>query len=149
MEDLRAVLNHPATEAAVLAERRLLKEAGGADLILDMVGGSYIPRDIKALKLEGRLVLIAFLGGPMAEVNFAQLMMKRLTVTGSTLRAQSDQTKAEIAEGLREHVWPLLSSGRIAPVMDSAFPLDQASAAHARMETSEHIGKIVLEVAGG
>lgn len=128
---------------------KVLKEAGGADLILDMVGGSYIPRDIKALKLEGRLVLIAFLGGPMAEVNFAQLMMKRLTVTGSTLRAQSDQTKAEIAEGLREHVWPLLSSGRIAPVMDSAFPLDQASAAHARMETSEHIGKIVLEVAGG
>lgn len=128
---------------------KVLKEAGGADLILDMVGGSYIPRDIKALKLEGRLVLIAFLGGPMAEVNFAQLMMKRLTVTGSTLRARSDQTKAEIAEGLREHVWPLLSSGRIAPVMDSAFPLDQASAAHARMETSEHIGKIVLEVAGG
>ncbi|PJE30292.1 NADPH2:quinone reductase [Pseudooceanicola antarcticus] len=128
---------------------QVLKEAGGADLILDMVGGSYIPRDIKALKIEGRLVLIAFLGGPKAEVNFAQLMMKRLSVTGSTLRAQSDQAKAEIAEGLREHVWPLLSAGRIAPVMDSAFPLAEAAAAHARMESSEHIGKIVLEVAGG
>ncbi|WP_010141640.1 NAD(P)H-quinone oxidoreductase [Oceanicola sp. S124] len=127
----------------------VLAQAGGAELILDMVGGSYIPRDIRALKLEGRLVMIAFLGGPKAEVNFAQVMMKRLTVTGSTLRAQSDQAKAEIAEGLREHVWPLLAAGRVAPVIDSSFPLAEAAAAHARMETSDHIGKIVLEVAGG
>ncbi|MCA1337711.1 NAD(P)H-quinone oxidoreductase [Pseudooceanicola marinus] len=127
----------------------VLKEAGGADVILDMVGGDYIPRDIRALNHEGRLVMIAFLGGPKAEVNFAQVMMKRLTVTGSTLRAQSDQVKAEIAEGLREHVWPLLAAGRVAPVMDSTFPLEQAAAAHARMESSGHIGKIVLEVAGG
>ena len=127
----------------------VMKEVGGADLILDMVGGSYTPRDIRALKTEGRLVMIAFLGGPKAEVNFAQVMMKRLTLTGSTLRAQSDQVKAEIAEGLRDHVWPLLAAGRVAPVMDSTFPLDQAAAAHARMESSDHIGKIVLEVAGG
>ena len=127
----------------------VLKEAGGADVILDMVGGDYIPRDIRALNHEGRLVMIAFLGGPKAEVNFAQVMMKRLTVTGSTLRAQSDQVKAEIAEGLREHVWPLLAAGRVAPVMDSTFPLEEAAAAHARMESSGHIGKIVLEVAGG
>ncbi|PJE31543.1 Quinone oxidoreductase 1 [Pseudooceanicola marinus] len=127
----------------------VLKEAGGADVILDMVGGDYIPRDIRALNHEGRLVMIAFLGGPKAEVNFAQVMMKRLIVTGSTLRAQSDQVKAEIAEGLREHVWPLLAAGRVAPVMDSTFPLEEAAAAHARMESSGHIGKIVLEVAGG
>ena len=127
----------------------VLKEAGGADVILDMVGGDYIPRDIRALNHEGRLVMIAFLGGPKAEVNFTQVMMKRLTVTGSTLRAQSDQVKAEIAEGLREYVWPLLAAGRVAPVMDSTFPLEEAAAAHARMESSGHIGKIVLEVAGG
>ena len=126
----------------------VMKEVGGADLILDMVGGSYTPRDIQALKTEGRLVMIAFLGGPKAEVNFAQVMMKRLTLTGSTLRAQSDQAKAEIAEELRSHVWPLLAAGRVAPVMDSEFPMEEAAAAHARMEGSGHIGKIVLKIGG-
>ncbi len=124
----------------------VLKAEGGADLILDMVGGSYIPRDVSALADDGRLVFIAFLGGPKAELNFAQVMVRRLTITGSTLRPQSDAAKAEIAAQLRDHVWPLLDAGRIAPVMDSEFPLDQASKAHARMETSEHIGKIVLKV---
>ncbi len=124
----------------------VLRAEGGADLILDMVGGDYIPRNIKALADDGRLVQIAFLSGPKAELNFAQVMVRRLTITGSTLRPQSDLAKARIAEGLREHVWPLLDAGRVAPVMDSEFPLEKASEAHARMEGSGHIGKIVLRV---
>ena len=124
----------------------VLRGEGGANLILDMVGGDYIPRNIRALADEGRLVQIAFLGGPKVELNFAQVMMRRLTITGSTLRPQSDLAKARIAEGLREHVWPHLESGRVAPVMDSEFPLESASEAHARMESSAHIGKIVLKV---
>lgn len=124
----------------------VLKDAGGADLILCMVGGGYIARNFSALADDGRLVQIAFLQGPKAEVNFAPLMTRRLTMTGSTLRPQSDLAKARIAEGLREHVWPHLASGRVAPVMDSEFPLKEAAAAHARMESSEHIGKIVLKV---
>jgi NADPH2:quinone reductase len=127
----------------------VMKSHGGADLILDMVGGSYTPRDIACLALDGRLVQIAFLGGPKAEVNFAHVMVKRLTITGSTLRPQSDAAKAEIAQGLLKNVWPLLDAGRIGPIMDSEFPMDEASKAHARMESSEHIGKIVLKVAGG
>ena len=126
----------------------VLKAEGGADLILDMVGGDYIGRNIKALAEDGRLVQIAFLQGPVAELNFAQIMVKRLTVTGSTLRPQSVLAKARIARDLREAVWPLLSAGRIAPVMDSSFALADAAKAHARMESSEHIGKIVLEVSG-
>ncbi|WP_050927863.1 NAD(P)H-quinone oxidoreductase [Aestuariivita boseongensis] len=127
----------------------VIRAEGGADLILDMVGGEYIPRNLKALADDGRLVQIAFLQGPKVEVNFAQLMTRRLTMTGSTLRPQSDLAKAKIAQDLREAVWPLLDAGRVRPIMDSEFPLDQASAAHARMESSGHIGKIVLEVAGG
>lgn len=125
-----------------------LRAEGGADLILDMVGGSYLPRNVRALADDGRLVQIAFLQGPKAELNFAQVMVRRLTITGSTLRPQSDLAKARIAADLRDMVWPLLAAGRIAPVMDSAFPLEQAAAAHARMESSEHIGKIVLDVGG-
>ncbi|MCP4826647.1 MAG: NAD(P)H-quinone oxidoreductase [Shimia sp.] len=125
----------------------VLRGEGGAHLILDMVGGSYIPRNIKSLANDGRLVQIAFLTGPKVELNFAQIMMRRLTVTGSTLRPQSDLAKARIAEELRAQVWPLLDAGRVAPVMDSTFPLAEAAAAHARIESSGHIGKIVLEVA--
>ena len=124
----------------------ILKKEGGADVILDMVGGDYIPRNLKALAVEGRLVQIAFLGGPKAEVNFAPLMMKRQTITGSTLRPQSDLAKARIAEELRAHVWPLIEGGRLAPVMDSEFPLEEAAEAHRRIESSGHIGKIVLKV---
>ena len=127
----------------------VMKEQGGADLILCMVGGPYIARNLSALADDGRLVQIAFLQGPKAEVNFAQLMTRRLTMTGSTLRPQSDLAKARIAQDLHEAVWPLLSTGRIGPVMDSEFALEEAAAAHARMESSGHIGKIVLEVAGG
>ena len=126
----------------------VLREEGGADVILDMVGGEYIPRNFKALADDGRLVQIAFLGGPKVEVNFTQLMTRRLTMTGSTLRPQSDLAKAQIAQDLRDAVWPLLSSGRVAPVMDQEFALDDASSAHARLESSGHIGKIVLKVSG-
>jgi len=125
-----------------------MKAQGGANLILDMVGGGYIQRNIEALATEGRLVQIAFLQGPKAEVNFAPLMMKRLTMTGSTLRPQSDLAKARIAQDLREAVWPALNAGRIGPVMDQEFDLADAAKAHARMETSGHIGKIVLKVGG-
>lgn len=124
----------------------VLRDAGGANLILDMVGGDYIPRNIKALADEGRLVQIAFLTGPKVELNFAQIMMRRLVVTGSTLRPQSDLAKARIANQLREQVWPLLDAGTIAPVMDSEFALADAAAAHARIEDGDHIGKIVLKV---
>lgn len=125
----------------------VMRTAGRADLILDMVGGSYIPRDLKSLKDDGRLVFIAFLGGAKAEINFAEVMMRRLTVTGSTLRPQSVSAKARIAEALRESVWPLLEAGRLAPVMDQAFDLVDAADAHRALE-ADHIGKIVLRVGG-
>ena len=125
----------------------VLSGQGGADLILDMVGGDYVPRNLAALADDGRLVQIAFLKGAKVEMNLAQIMVRRLTITGSTLRPQSDLNKARIAEELRAHVWPMLDSGRIAPVMDREFPLEEAAAAHARMESSAHIGKIVLKVA--
>ena len=124
----------------------VIRELGGAHLILDMVGGSYIARNIKALADDGCLVQIAFLEGPKVELNFAQIMTRRLTLTGSTLRPQSDLAKAKIAESLLDKVWPLLDNGQIHPVMDSTFPLESASEAHVRMESSAHIGKIVLEV---
>lgn len=127
----------------------VLRGEGGANLILDMVGGDYIPRNIKALADDGRLVHIAFLHGPKVELNFAQIMTRRLTVTGSTLRPQSDLAKARIAQDLVEAVWPMVESGKLRPVMDSSFALAEAAAAHERMESSGHIGKIVLEVAPG
>ncbi len=126
---------------------QILRAEGGADLILDMVGGSYLPRNVKALANDGRLVQIAFLTGPKVELNFAEVMVRRLTITGSTLRPQSDLAKARIAGALRERVWPLLEAGRVAPVMDSEFPLEKAAAAHARLESADHVGKIVLKVA--
>jgi NADPH2:quinone reductase len=128
---------------------KVMKAEGGADLVLDMVGGDYIPRNIKVLANDGRLVQIAFLQGPVVELNFAMMMMKRLTITGSTLRPQSDLAKSRIAQDLREAVWPLIAAGKVKPVMDSTFDLADASSAHARMESSGHIGKIVLTVAGG
>ncbi|MGR3492316.1 MAG: NAD(P)H-quinone oxidoreductase [Shimia sp.] len=124
----------------------ILRAEGGANVILCMVGGGYIQRNLKALANDGRLVQIAFLQGPKAEVNFVQLMTRRLTMTGSTLRPQSDLAKAAIAEALEREVWPMLSAGRLGPVMDQAFALEDASKAHARMESSAHIGKIVLDV---
>ena len=124
----------------------IVRDLGGADVILDMVGGGYIPRNVAALADDGRLVQIAFLTGPKAEVNFAQIMTRRLTVTGSTLRPQSDVAKARIAAQLRRHVWPMVGTGAVKPLIDRTFPLEDAAGAHRRMETSEHIGKIVLDV---
>jgi putative PIG3 family NAD(P)H quinone oxidoreductase len=117
----------------------------GVDVILDMVGGEYIPRNVKLAADGGRIVSIAFLQGPKAAVNFAQVMVKRLTLTGSTLRPRTVSEKAAIAAALRAQVWPLIEAGRVAPVMDSTFPLEEAAEAHARMESSAHIGKIVLK----
>ncbi len=126
----------------------VLKEATGkgVDVILDMVGGDYIPRNIKAMAPDGRMVFIAFLGGPKAEVNFLPVMLKRLTITGSTLRAREVPFKAEIAGKLREQVWPLLEDGSLKVLVNETFPLAEAAKAHALMESSTHIGKIVLKV---
>jgi NADPH2:quinone reductase len=125
-----------------------LRAEGGANLILDMVGGPYFERNLKALADEGRLVQIAFLKGAGIEANLSQIMMRRLTFTGSTLRPQSDLAKAAIAKELLENVWPMIEAGKFRPVMDREFDLENASEAHARMESSAHIGKIVLKVAG-
>jgi NADPH2:quinone reductase len=121
----------------------------GVDVVLDMVGGDYIEKNLKCLALEGRLVIIAFLRGGRVEVDWRPIMMKRLTVTGSTLRASPTERKAEIAHSLRENVWPLLESREVKPVVHRVFPLAEAAAAHALMESSQHIGKIMLEVRGG
>ncbi len=116
----------------------------GVDVILDMVGGSYINRNLKILALEGRLVQIAFLEGSRAEIDFGPLMMRRQTITGSTLRPRSVAEKGAIARSLKEKVWPLIEAGKVAPVMFQTFPLAEAAAAHRLMESSRHIGKIVL-----
>ncbi|MFN4157248.1 MAG: NAD(P)H-quinone oxidoreductase [Gemmobacter sp.] len=123
-----------------------LRKEGGANVILDMVGGPYLPRNIKALADDGRLVQIAFLQGAKVELNFAEVMMRRLTITGSTLRPQSDLAKARIAAEVELHVWPMIEGGRLRPVMDSEYALTDAPKAHWRMESSAHIGKIVLRV---
>jgi NADPH:quinone reductase len=119
-------------------------DSRGADVILDMVGGDYVARNYAAAALGGRIVQIAFLNGPKATLDLRPLMTKRLTHTGSTLRPRSAAEKAVIADALREKVWPLLEAGRCKPVIDSAYPFADAAAAHARMEGSQHIGKIVL-----
>lgn len=124
----------------------VLQVYGGVDVILDMVGGTYIQRNLKSLADDGRLVQIAFLESAKADLNLIQMMTRRLSITGSTLRPQNDLVKQRIAEGLQKHIWPHLASGRIAPIMDSEFPLAEAARAHTRMETSEHIGKIVLKI---
>mgnify|MGYP003311066555 FL=1 len=124
----------------------VMKSLGGVHLILDMVGGVYIEKNIKALVDDGRLVQIAFLQGAKAELNFAQIMTRRLTITGSTLRPQSDLSKAQIASELFRNVWPLLSNGRLKPVINSVFELEDVTSAHLLMESSQHIGKILLKV---
>ncbi|MBZ0215990.1 MAG: NAD(P)H-quinone oxidoreductase [Fimbriimonadaceae bacterium] len=118
----------------------------GADVILDMVGGDYIERNYDAAAIEGRIVQIALMRGRDAEVNFTRLMVKRLTHTGSTLRPRSVEFKGAIARQLEEHVWPLIAEGKFKPIIDSTFPLTAAADAHKRMESSKHIGKIMLEV---
>jgi NADPH2:quinone reductase len=119
----------------------------GVDVILDMVGGPYMPRNIRCLKADGRLVSIAFLQGSKSEVDFMPLMLKRLTLTGSTLRARNADFKGAIASALKTNVWPLIESRNIRPIVDTIFPFEQVADAHRLMESSSHIGKIVLGLA--
>ena len=116
----------------------------GVDVILDMVGGDYVPRELKCLATDGRLSLIAFLGGSTTTLDMGDILYRRLTITGSTLRPRAVEYKAAVASALREKVWPLLEDGRIRPVVHSVFPLEQAADAHRLMESSAHVGKIVL-----
>ncbi|MGH6979910.1 MAG: NAD(P)H-quinone oxidoreductase, partial [Stellaceae bacterium] len=118
----------------------------GVDVVLDMVAGDYLQRNLDLLSMDGRLVIIAFLHGTKAEIDFNGVLRKRLTITGSGLRPRPVAEKGAIADGLRSHVWPLLDSGKVRPVIDKVFPLTEASAAHRLMESSAHIGKIVLKV---
>ena len=118
----------------------------GVELVLDMVGGDYVARNLKCLGDDGRHVTIAVQRGARAEINMAQVMSRRLTLTGSTLRPRSNAFKALLAEEIARNVWPLVESGQLRPVMDRVFALREAAAAHARMEAGDHIGKIVLEV---
>jgi NADPH2:quinone reductase len=127
-----------------VAEVKKTTSDAGANLILDMVGGDYIDRNYDAAAIDGRIVQIAFLGGPKANVNFAKLMVKRLHHTGSTLRPRSNADKAAMVSAIEAKAMPLLREGRVKPLIDSTFPLEKAADAHRRMETSEHIGKIVL-----
>src|SRR5690625_318087 len=118
----------------------------GVDVILDMVAGEYIARDIRCLADDGRIVVIALLGGREAKIDCAQLMVRRLTITGSTLRPRTDDVKASIAKELREQVWPLIEAGKVKPIIHATFSLDEVSKAHAMMDAGEQIGKIILTV---
>lgn len=140
----RVIHYHEEDFVEVVAE---FTQGNGADVILDMVGGDYIPRNVKSLAIEGRLVQIAFLKGSRVELDTSPIMRKRLTFTGSTLRPRSRADKAAIAAALREQVWPLLEQGRCHPVIHATFPLAEAAEAHRLMESSKHIGKIMLDLA--
>ncbi len=130
-------------------EIKRLTDGRGVDVILDMVGGDYIPRNVRCLALDGRLVQIAFLhGSKVPEMDFLPVMTRRLTITGSTMRPRTTAQKGAIAEALRRHVWPVLEAGRCGPVIHTVFPLAEAAEAHRLMESSQHIGKIVLLVRG-
>jgi putative PIG3 family NAD(P)H quinone oxidoreductase len=129
-----------------VTEVKRLTEGKGVNLILDMVGGSYLEKNLRSLAVEGRLVQIAFLQASKVEFDFMPMMLKRLTLTGSTLRPRSIEQKAMIAAALREKVWPLLDAGSIKPIIHRIFPLGEVQAAHRLMESSQHIGKILLEI---
>ncbi len=131
--------------AAVVRE---LTGGRGVDVILDMVGGDYVPRELASLAEDGRLSIIAFLGGTRTTLDMTDILRRRLTITGSTLRPRSLDFKAGVARALRDKVWPLIEAGRIKPVIYETFALDEAAAAHALMESSEHVGKIMLRVRG-
>jgi putative PIG3 family NAD(P)H quinone oxidoreductase len=130
------------------AQAILEQTAGqGMNVVLDIMGGSYLNNNVKALALEGRLVMLGFLGGAVAkDIDLLAIMAKRASVTGSLLRSRTREEKAEIAQQLREHVWPVLAAGRCLPMIDEVYPLTEAAQAHARMEGGDHIGKIVLRV---
>ncbi len=129
-----------------VAETGRLTGGRGVDIVLDMVGGDYLPRNLDCLAEEGRHVSIAVQGGAKAELNIVKVMQRRLTLTGSTLRPRSIAFKSLVARELREVVWPLAAEGRLRPIVDATFPLADAAEAHRRMETGDHVGKIVLEV---
>jgi NADPH2:quinone reductase len=133
-------------ERDFVAAIRELTGGRGVDVILDMVGGEYVARNIESLAVDGRLVQIAVIGGAKAQINLVPVLQRRLTITGSTLRPRPVAEKAAIARALREHVWPLLESRAVAPVIFATFPLRDAAAAHRIIESSEHIGKLVLVV---
>lgn len=133
------------TEDFVAATKQAT-DGKGADVILDMIGGDYVERNYEAAAVEGRIVQIAFQGSPKATVNFMRLMLKRLHHTGSTLRARANPDKTAIARAIEAKVWPLVAAGKVRPVIDSTFPLSEAAGAHARMESSQHTGKIVLVI---
>jgi putative PIG3 family NAD(P)H quinone oxidoreductase len=122
----------------------IVRDLGGVDVVLDMVGGPYIQKNLDVLNDHGRLIMIAFLQGPTAQLNLMRLMLKRLTITGSTLRSRSVEEKARIAREVERNVWPWIESGRVKPVIDSTFPLTEAEQAHARLQSGAHAGKIVL-----
>jgi NADPH2:quinone reductase len=128
------------------AELKAATGGKGVDVILDMVGGDYVPKELKVLAEEGRLVFIAFLRGPKTELDINEVMRRRLTISGSTLRPRTVEFKGYLARNLREKIWPLLDAGKIRPEVYKTFPLEQAAEAHRLMETSQHIGKIVLTV---
>jgi NADPH2:quinone reductase len=127
-------------------EKEILRATGGkgVNVILDMVGGDYVPRELKCLADDGRLVFIAYLRGPKAEINIDAVMRRRLTISGSTLRPRPVEFKGAIARSLRDKIWPLIEAGKIKPEIYKTFPLEQAAEAHRLMESSQHIGKIVL-----
>jgi NADPH:quinone reductase-like Zn-dependent oxidoreductase len=122
------------------------KLSGGVDVVLDMVAGDYLPKNLQLLKQDGRCVVIAIQGGATATVNAALVMMNRLTLTGSTLRPQSVAAKGRMGHGLKDKVWPLLEAGKIKPIIYKTFPLKDAAGAHAELERADHVGKVMLEV---
>jgi NADPH2:quinone reductase len=125
---------------------RVATDGAGANVILDMVGGDYIERNLRAAALDGRIVQIAFLKGAKVEIDLMRLMLRRLTLTGSTLRVQTHEARARMAKRVEERIWPLIAQGKVKPVIDSTFSLDQAAEAHRRIDDAGHIGKIVLEI---
>jgi NADPH2:quinone reductase len=145
-EDLGAerAINYKTEDFAPIVKE--LTGGKGVDVVLDMVGGDYVAREVSCLADDGRIVIIALLGGAKANVDLGQVLRRRLTITGSTLRPRPVAFKAQIARELRERVWPLLAAGRIKPVIHQTFPLEEAAAAHALMESSAHVGKIMLRV---
>jgi len=140
---VRAINYHEEDFVEIVRE---VTQGHGADVILDMVGGDYIERNLRAAALEGRIVQIAFLKGSKVEIDLMRLMMRRLTLTGSTLRAQTPEVKARMAKAIEQRIWPLIAEGRLKPVIDSSFNLRDAIGAHRRIDDPDHIGKIVLVV---
>ena len=141
-----AAVNYNTQDFVEVAQR--LTDDKGVSVVLDMVGGDYLPRNLKALADDGRHVSIAFQRGAKAEISISEVMRRRLTLTGSTLRPRSVEFKTMVADEIAKTVWPYVEGGRLKPLVDAVFPLDRAAEAHARMEAGDHVGKIVLEMGG-